>query len=126
MAEPLFERLCLIGVGLIGSSIARAAREQGDIARTVVAHNSEWRAKLSDGLQAAGIAVHPSEGNFILADFGTAERAKAADAALKARGLIVRAMGSYSLPQCLRITIGTAEECGMVLDALTGFLRGTA
>ncbi|MGK7865243.1 prephenate/arogenate dehydrogenase family protein [Falsiroseomonas sp. E2-1-a4] len=38
MAEPLFERLCLLGVGLIGSSIARVARERGDIARTVVAH----------------------------------------------------------------------------------------
>ena len=29
MAEPLFHRLALIGVGLIGSSIARAARAQG-------------------------------------------------------------------------------------------------
>ena len=38
MADPLFERLCLIGVGLIGSSIARAVRERGDIARCVVAH----------------------------------------------------------------------------------------
>jgi cyclohexadieny/prephenate dehydrogenase len=37
-SAPIFERLCLIGVGLIGSSIARAARERGDIARTVVAH----------------------------------------------------------------------------------------
>jgi len=37
MAEPLFDRLCLIGIGLIGSSIARLARERGDIARTVVA-----------------------------------------------------------------------------------------
>jgi cyclohexadieny/prephenate dehydrogenase len=34
--EPLFDRLALIGVGLIGSSIARAAREQG-VARTIVA-----------------------------------------------------------------------------------------
>ena len=102
-----------------------ALAEPGWVEKSV-AHNSEWRATLSNGLQAAGITVHPSEGNFILADFGTAERAKGADAALKARGLIVRAMGSYSLPQCLRITIGTAEECSMVLDALTGFMRGTA
>ncbi len=36
MAEPLFERLALIGVGLIGSSVARIARERGDLARTVV------------------------------------------------------------------------------------------
>lgn len=37
MAEPVFERLCLIGIGLIGSSIARVARKRGDLARTVVA-----------------------------------------------------------------------------------------
>jgi cyclohexadieny/prephenate dehydrogenase len=35
-AAPLFERLALIGVGLIGSSIAHAARRQG-VARTIVA-----------------------------------------------------------------------------------------
>ncbi len=37
MTEPLFNRLCLVGIGLIGSSIARLAQERGDIARTVVA-----------------------------------------------------------------------------------------
>ncbi len=37
MAEPVFERLCLVGIGLIGSSIARVARKRGDLARTVVA-----------------------------------------------------------------------------------------
>ncbi len=35
-AAPMFERLALIGVGLIGSSIAHAARRQG-LARTIVA-----------------------------------------------------------------------------------------
>jgi cyclohexadieny/prephenate dehydrogenase len=34
--EPMFNRLALIGVGLIGSSIARAAREQG-LVRSIVA-----------------------------------------------------------------------------------------
>ena len=89
-----------------------------------VAHNDTWRAKVSEGLRSFGITVHPSEANFVLADFGTAEKAAAADAALKARGLIVRAVGTYSLPQCLRITIGTAEECTMVLEALGAFMRG--
>lgn len=37
MAEPVFERLCLVGIGLIGSSIARVAKKRGDIARTIVA-----------------------------------------------------------------------------------------
>ncbi|MDD2860497.1 MAG: prephenate/arogenate dehydrogenase family protein [Acidiphilium sp.] len=38
MADPVFERLALIGVGLIGSSVARIARSRGDIARVVVAN----------------------------------------------------------------------------------------
>ena len=38
MAEPLFDRVCLLGIGLIGSSIARVAKQRGDIARTLVAH----------------------------------------------------------------------------------------
>ncbi|WP_149536603.1 histidinol-phosphate transaminase [Siccirubricoccus phaeus] len=99
-----------------------ALAEPGWVEKSV-AHNTEWRAKLSAALTEAGIVVHPSEGNFILADFATAARARAADAALKARGLIVRAMGAYSLPQCLRITVGTAEECMMVAEALTAFMR---
>ena len=89
-----------------------------------IAHNTEWRARVVAALEAAGIKVWPSEGNFVLADFGTAAKAKAADDALKARGLIVRAMGGYGLPQCLRITIGTAEECTMVTEALTAFMHG--
>jgi cyclohexadieny/prephenate dehydrogenase len=38
MAEPLFQRLALLGIGLIGSSVARIARERGDIAAEVVAN----------------------------------------------------------------------------------------
>jgi cyclohexadieny/prephenate dehydrogenase len=37
MSAPLFRRLCLVGLGLIGSSVARMAREQGNIAATLVA-----------------------------------------------------------------------------------------
>jgi cyclohexadieny/prephenate dehydrogenase len=37
MPEPLFRRLALIGIGLIGSSLARVARERDDIAAEVVA-----------------------------------------------------------------------------------------
>jgi histidinol-phosphate aminotransferase len=86
------------------------------------AHNTAQRARLTAGLTAAGVLVWPSEGNFVLADFGTPERAAAADAALRTRGIIVRAVGGYGLPNCLRITVGTAEECDLVIEALTAFM----
>ena len=38
MAEPLFRRLALLGIGLIGSSVARVALERGDLAGEVVAN----------------------------------------------------------------------------------------
>jgi histidinol-phosphate aminotransferase len=91
------------------------------------AHNAEYRPRLAAGLQAAGIKVWPSEANFVLADFATPEHAKAADAFLHSRGVIARPVGGYGLPQCLRITVGTAEEVGIVIDTLTEFMsRGQA
>lgn len=38
-AEPLFQRVCFIGIGLIGSSLARAVRSKG-LARTIVCHTA--------------------------------------------------------------------------------------
>ncbi len=35
LAAPLFERVAIIGIGLIGSSIARAARRR-NVAKTIV------------------------------------------------------------------------------------------
>jgi histidinol-phosphate aminotransferase len=89
------------------------------------AHNSEYRPKLAAGLTAAGIKVWPSEGNFVLADFTTKARAEAADAHLRRRGVIARPVGSYGLPHCLRITVGTAEEVQIVIEALTEFMSGS-
>jgi histidinol-phosphate aminotransferase len=86
------------------------------------AHNSRMRAWLTETLRGHGIKVWPSEANFILTDYGSPERAGAADAFLRQRGLIVRAVASYGLPHCLRITIGTEEECALVADALGAFM----
>ena len=85
-------------------------------------HNTEWRVKFAAALEKAGVKAWPTEANFILADFGTAARASAADAFLKSRGIIVRGLGAYDLSHCLRITVGTAEECGIVADTLAEFM----
>jgi histidinol-phosphate aminotransferase len=88
------------------------------------AHNAQARERLAGRLRAAGFRVHPSEANFLLVDFGAAARAVAADGFLRARGIIVRNVASYGLPDCLRVTIGTDEECDLVGAALVEFARG--
>jgi cyclohexadieny/prephenate dehydrogenase len=54
MPEPVFQRLALIGVGLIGSSVARIAMQRDDLAREVVANART--ARTLDRVQALGIA----------------------------------------------------------------------
>ena len=84
-------------------------------------HNAAYRPKLAAGIEAAGIKVWPSEANFVLVDLETAERADAADAFLRSRGVIVRKVAGYGLPQCLRVTVGTAEEVEAVIAAFADF-----
>ena len=87
------------------------------------AHNGRARAALTESLRGAGIHVPESHANFVLADFGSKDRADAALAALLARGIIVRPMGSYQLAQCIRITVGTDEECAAVEEVLLAQAR---
>jgi histidinol-phosphate aminotransferase len=108
-------------VNAAGMAAAIAALAEPGWIEKNVAHNTEQRARLAAAVAALGLKPRPSQGNFLLVDFGDAARAAAADAHLRGRGLIVRAMGGYGLPQCLRITIGTTEETTLVIDALTDF-----
>ncbi len=50
MSDPLFRRLTLLGVGLIGSSVARVARQRGDIAAEIVV-NARTQASLDRSLE---------------------------------------------------------------------------
>ncbi len=46
--------------------------------------------------------------------------AAAANDYLNSRGIIVRPVGGYGLPDCLRITVGTEDQNRAVIDALSG------
>jgi histidinol-phosphate aminotransferase len=90
-----------------------------------IAHNERWLPWVSDELEKIGIKVTPSVGNFILMHFpGTnGKTASAADAHLKSKGIILRAVGGYNLPSCLRMTIGTESDNHSVAKALAEFMR---
>ncbi len=88
------------------------------------AENSRWRAWLREKLAEIGIMSDESFANFILARFADTTTAAAADSYLQTRGLIVRNVAGYGLPECLRITIGDEIACRAVVSALTGFMKG--
>lgn len=86
-----------------------------------IAHNETWLAWLSKEISGLGISITPSAANFLLLHFKGPDEAQAADAFLTERGLILRAVDSYGLPQCLRLTVGSEEANRLVVDALAEF-----
>ncbi len=60
----------------------------------------------------------PSHTNFVLVDFETAAQATAAFEFLRNHRLVVRPMGGYGLPACLRITIGTPPQMQLTAQTL--------
>ncbi|HEY3916874.1 MAG TPA: histidinol-phosphate transaminase [Stellaceae bacterium] len=87
-------------------------------------HNDTWRPWLSRELEALGLVLTPAVANFVLARFpGGAAQADAAWEFLRQRGTLVRKVGVYHLPDCLRITIGKEDEMRGVVATLAEFLR---
>src|SRR5579859_3523464 len=101
---------------LAAGEAALADRDFFDLARR---HNIYWRGWLAEELTRLGLDVTPSATNFLLVKFADA---RAADAFLRSRGIIVRAVASYGLPHHLRITIGREDEVRAVAEALAEFL----
>jgi histidinol-phosphate aminotransferase len=101
-----------------------------DIAHVEMAreHNSRWLAWLSDEIGRLGLEVTPSAANFVLIHFPDQKgrTAKDADAYLTARGLILRQVGGYKLPNALRMTVGSEEANRLVVKALAELMNGGA
>jgi histidinol-phosphate aminotransferase len=92
------------------------------------AHNTHWLAWLTDEIGRLGLAVTPSAANFVLIHFPEIKgrTAKDADAFLTKRGLILRQVGAYKLPNALRMSVGTEEANRLVVQALREFLGKAA
>ena len=101
----------------------KAALEDVSFLALARKHNDYWRPWLAEELANIGIPTAPSVTNFVLARFPQEEGrdANAADTFLRSRGIIVRKMGGYHLPDSLRITVGTSEENQALVAALTRF-----
>jgi histidinol-phosphate aminotransferase len=103
-------------------SIAAGVAAIGDTAHVETSrqHNEKWLGWVTAEIGKLGLKVTPSVGNFILIHFPETKgkTAKDADAALTARGCVLRAVGAYDLPNALRMSIGTEEANKLVVATL--------
>lgn len=81
--------------------------------------NAEGYRQLTQAFDEMGLTYVPSFGNFVLVKVGGDDGAGArVNLALLKKGVIVRPVGNYGLPQWLRISIGLQRENAVFLQAL--------
>ncbi len=103
-------------VNTLAQTAALAALSDHEHVQNSKAENIKGMSELQHACDALKLETIPSSGNFLTVDMG---RPAAADyEALLRRGVIVRPLANYGLPNHLRMTIGTTEEIKRLITAL--------
>ncbi len=108
-------------VNSVAQAAALAALSDEDHLQRCVQRNREGMSQLVAGFDALGLPYIESVGNFVCVDTGRT----AADVyeALLQRGIIVRPVVNYGMPNHLRVTVGRADENARFLNALERVLH---
>lgn len=99
---------------------AEAALDDNEHLQATIKVNDQGMQQLTEGFKALGLEWIPSAGNFVSVDIQ--RPALPIYEALLHKGVIVRPIGVYEMPNHLRISIGTEAENQQFLQALTEVL----
>ena len=94
---------------------AVAALEDQAFLKTVVDSNTKERARLAAFFDELGLDQLPSQANFIMVRVGS--KAAEINEAMLRRGVILRPLKSYGLPEYMRISVGSREENDIFMKA---------
>ncbi len=112
-------------VNSLAQAAGIAALQDRDHEQRSIHHNDHWLPRLTQAIKGLGLKVHPSVANFLLIEFEQEgpKSAAAASAWLEKDGVVIRPVGAYGLPHCLRFSIGTEDENMAVLASLERFMQ---
>src|SRR5271163_1444048 len=97
---------------------AIAALDDKEFVHRALELNARGLRLISDSLRGMGFDVVPSEANFVMVPLESADAAKELTEDLLRKGVIVRPLGAFGLPHCVRISTGTDEENQMLIEGV--------
>lgn len=108
-------------VNILAEEAAIASLEDTAFREESIRVVQEGRAWLTQELSALGCVVFPSQANFLMFGLppGKGYSAQNVFEALLTRGVIIRPLRSYSLPDYLRVTVGNPQENKIFMSAIT-------
>jgi histidinol-phosphate aminotransferase len=106
-------------VNSLAQAAAIAALNDKEFLERGASNNAAGYRQFVEAFEEMGLEYVPSYGNFVLVRVGDDDQAGArVNLALLKQGVIVRPVGSYGLPQWLRISIGLPQENAIFIAAL--------
>jgi len=103
-------------VSSVAQAAALAALDDQDHLQNVVSSNTIQSRDLMQGLSQLGFRVVPTSANFLYCDLG--DDALAFANRLQEEGVVVRPLGAWGAPNCIRVTIGKPEQNQALLKAV--------
>jgi histidinol-phosphate aminotransferase len=110
-------------VNSIAQVAAMAALDDHEFVQKCRTANAEGRVRLVAGIRELGLKVIPGDANFVLIHCGDG---MGVFKALQAKGMIVRPLLAYGMPDCIRVTIGRESENKRFLELLKTYLTDNA
>ena len=107
---------------LIAQTAGSAAMDDSAFLEKTLTINETGYTFLQKELTSLGIETVPSVANFITSIWETNTQALDITQSLLKKGIIVRNLKAFGWPNCIRISIGTADENGRFIDALKSIL----
>lgn len=110
-------------VNALAQAAGIAAIEDDAFQAKSIEHNDSEMQRVCLALERLGFKTVPSVGNFVLIQFEDVKgrRSSDADAFLRARGIVIRDVNVYGLPDCLRLSFGSKEANDDVIAAFEAF-----
>jgi len=111
-------------ISVAGQAAAAAAQADQAYMRETCDLTISLREGFRNRLQWFGFDVPESFTNFVLIRMANADEAGRIDRALRSEGVFLRAQSGAGLPQCLRATIGTADDLDVTALILERRIKG--
>ena len=107
-------------VNAVAQAAAAAALEDHEFVQMCRAENEAGRKLLCEGMEKLGVETYGGVANFVLSRVGEGMHVFSR---LQERGIIVRPLAPYGMPEFVRITIGRPDGNERLLEAIAGLLK---
>ena len=112
-------------VSIPAQEAAVAALADDDFVARSIELVERWRPWMAQQIGGLGLEVYPTQCNFVLIRFPKQPGRTAADAEafLAARGILVRGLSNYQMPDFIRATVGLEAQNRALVEGLAAFIE---